>query len=236
MMSGGAKDRWRRLDELFHAASALAAANRARFLAVECGEDIELMSEVEALLAADRDDDFLIGPDSPSLPEVGSRFHLAGDVAGNVAGDVAGESGTRSPVENSFGTGRSIGSYKILRLLASGGMGSVYEAEQSHPERRVALKIMRGGLFSASSVRRFEYESEVLGRLRHPGVAQVFEAGNPGRERADVALVRDGAHRGCDAHHRVRAHASAFDVGSCRATGWGLRRGGPRSSKRCHSP
>jgi len=36
---------------------------------------------------------------------------------------------------------------------------------------------MRTGVSSASALRRFEYESQLLGRLRHPGVAQVYEAG-----------------------------------------------------------
>jgi serine/threonine protein kinase len=71
----------------------------------------------------------------------------------------------------------SIGNYRILRRIASGGMGTVYEAEQQHPHRTVALKVMKRGITSRSALRRFEYEAEVLGRLRHPGIAQIYEAG-----------------------------------------------------------
>jgi serine/threonine protein kinase/Tfp pilus assembly protein PilF len=72
---------------------------------------------------------------------------------------------------------RQIGQYHIKRIIASGGMGSVYEAMQEHPRRKVALKVMRSGITSRSALRRFEFESQLLGRLRHPGIAQVYEAG-----------------------------------------------------------
>ncbi len=67
--------------------------------------------------------------------------------------------------------------YTIKRIIAVGGMGAVYEARQESPRRTVALKVMRPGLASRSALRRFEYESQVLARLRHPGIAQIFEAG-----------------------------------------------------------
>jgi len=70
-----------------------------------------------------------------------------------------------------------IGPYRIVRLLGTGGMGAVYEAEQSKPRRSVALKILRQGLATASLLRRFELEADVLARLQHPGIAQVYEAG-----------------------------------------------------------
>ncbi len=74
-------------------------------------------------------------------------------------------------------TPQSIGSYRIKRVLASGGMGTVYEARQEQPRRTVAVKVMKHGVASRSALRRFEYESQLLARLRHPGVAQIYEAG-----------------------------------------------------------
>lgn len=71
----------------------------------------------------------------------------------------------------------TIGGYRILRLIASGGMGRVYEAEQIHPHRIVAIKVLRQGLSSHTAQRRFEYEAELLGALQHPGIGTVFEAG-----------------------------------------------------------
>jgi len=70
-----------------------------------------------------------------------------------------------------------IGGYAVRRVVASGGMGTVFEALQENPRRTVAVKVMRAGLFSPSALRRFQYEAQLLARLRHPGIAQVYEAG-----------------------------------------------------------
>jgi tetratricopeptide (TPR) repeat protein len=70
-----------------------------------------------------------------------------------------------------------IGRYHCKRVIAIGGMGIVYEAVQEHPHRTVALKVMKAGIASRSVLRRFEYESQILARLRHPNIAQVYEAG-----------------------------------------------------------
>jgi len=67
--------------------------------------------------------------------------------------------------------------YTILRVIASGGMGIVYEARQHEPERRVALKVIRSGLASLDAVRRFKREARVLGQLHHPGIAQIYQLG-----------------------------------------------------------
>jgi predicted Ser/Thr protein kinase len=62
-------------------------------------------------------------------------------------------------------------------LLGEGGMGTVYQAEQQNPHRIVALKVIKLGIASDQSLRRFEQEAEALGRLQHPGIAQIYEAG-----------------------------------------------------------
>jgi serine/threonine protein kinase/tetratricopeptide (TPR) repeat protein len=71
----------------------------------------------------------------------------------------------------------ALGHYRIHRLLGEGSMGAVYEAEQEQPRRKVALKVIKPGLASPELLRRFELESEALGRLCHPGIAQIYEAG-----------------------------------------------------------
>ncbi len=73
--------------------------------------------------------------------------------------------------------GAWIGEYRIVKVLGEGGMGTVYEAEQQEPRRAVALKVIRGGLLSPRLLRRFRHESQVLGRLQHPGIAPIYEAG-----------------------------------------------------------
>ena len=112
------------------------------------------------------------------------------------ATDVAGEPTSGSPpglsgVDDRFGfvggrepwggdelpVGTDLGGVTIVRLLAEGGMGRVYEGRQDAPSRTVAVKVVRAGLASPSLARRFEYEAEVLARLRHPNIAQIYTFG-----------------------------------------------------------
>jgi len=72
---------------------------------------------------------------------------------------------------------RWFGSYKLTAKIGEGGMGTVYEAEQENPRRAVALKMIRVGGGSRTTMERFQREAQVLGRLQHRCIAQVFEAG-----------------------------------------------------------
>jgi len=74
--------------------------------------------------------------------------------------------------------GAMIGQYRIRRLLGEGGMGQVYLADQIEPIRReVALKLLASSRLSGTQVAWFEIERQVLAQMRHPGIAQVFDAG-----------------------------------------------------------
>lgn len=73
--------------------------------------------------------------------------------------------------------GSDVGGVTIVRLIAEGGMGRVYEGKQEKPSRAVAVKVMRPGLALPSLLKRFEYEAEVLGRLQHPGIAHIYSVG-----------------------------------------------------------
>jgi WD40 repeat protein len=70
-----------------------------------------------------------------------------------------------------------VAGYRIVRTVGGGAMGTVYEAEQENPRRAVALKVIRAGVASREVVRRFAREAHILGRLHHPGIAQVYQAG-----------------------------------------------------------
>ncbi len=149
-------DEYRKLERVFHAIVDHPTEERHSLLEQHCGSDLELRSEVERLLYATEN-------------AMGEFMHVADDDA-----------------SLSFDhTPERIGQYRIRRLIASGGMGSVYEAEQENPRRAVALKIMKG-IASGSALQRFEYESQVLARLRHAGIAQVFEAGTHQEGRSTV--------------------------------------------------
>ncbi|MHC4995740.1 MAG: WD40 domain-containing protein [Planctomycetota bacterium] len=72
---------------------------------------------------------------------------------------------------------KQIGKFRIKKLIATGGMGAIYQGMQEQPRRTVAIKLMKSGVTSKSALRRFEYESQLLARLRHPGIAEVYDAG-----------------------------------------------------------
>ncbi|MCC6660980.1 MAG: serine/threonine protein kinase [Phycisphaerales bacterium] len=75
-----------------------------------------------------------------------------------------------------------LGGFRITRILGSGGMATVYEAEQDHPRRAVALKVLARGLNSRAALARFRQEAEILARLHHHGIAQVYAAGTDGQD------------------------------------------------------
>jgi predicted Ser/Thr protein kinase len=157
-----AEGRLARVRELFDQAADLPAADRSAFLEAACAGDMALRVEVEALLAHDQfvDDaqaDFL------QSPVVRPPSQAAGPPAPS-------PSLAQAPLP------RTIGRYRVMRLLGEGGMGTVYEAEQDNPRRTVALKVLRAGLPS-ELLRRFAHEAQILGRLQHPGIAQVYDAG-----------------------------------------------------------
>jgi len=117
-----------------------------------------------------------------------------------------------------------IGGYTITRVLGEGGMGLVYEAKQRHPERAVALKVVRAGYLSPQMLRRFVLESSVLGRLQHPGIAQVYEAGTATDDRGHevpffameyvrgVTLTRYAEQRSLGTRQRLELLASICDA------------------------
>jgi len=82
-----------------------------------------------------------------------------------------------SPQANPREIGEWIKGFQLLEKLGEGAMGVVYLAEQQHPKRRVALKILRPEAMSPAREQRFEFETESLAKLRHPGIATIYESG-----------------------------------------------------------
>jgi WD40 repeat protein/predicted Ser/Thr protein kinase len=143
-----------RVQRLFEQAVALPPGERAAFLETACAGEPALRAELEGLLASDAE-----------FPEG--------------AGD---EGPLKSPLHRWSGPAASgsppkVGHYRVVRRIAEGGMGAVYEAEQDNPRRTVALKVVRPGLATPALLKRFSHEAQILGRLHHPGIAQVYEAG-----------------------------------------------------------
>jgi len=72
--------------------------------------------------------------------------------------------------------GKDLGDYHIVRLLAKGGMGIVYEAEQISLKRKVALKILPKDLINEYiSLERFQHEAQSVANLHHPNIVQVYQ-------------------------------------------------------------
>ncbi|HEX2838550.1 MAG TPA: protein kinase [Phycisphaerales bacterium] len=148
-----------RVREVYERVVDLEGPDRERVLREVCGADGALRSEVEALLRAGQDaQSFMENPPSAvSLEEL--------------AAIASTDSGT-------FRKGEKFGAFTLLEPLGQGGMGVVYMAEQDRPRRTVALKLIRSPFLSPQLLRRFEQEAQVLGLLRHPGIAQIYEAGS----------------------------------------------------------
>jgi tetratricopeptide (TPR) repeat protein len=151
-----------RATSLARAALRLAESDRDAFVVRECGHDPDLMSRVRVLLGAA---DMATCPSAASVPAAGAvSVHVAGSETGAARSGVSRGHITR------------LGAYTVMGILGEGGMGTVYIAEQDRPRRTVALKVMRAGIMSRPMLRRFEHESQMLARLQHPGIAQIYEA------------------------------------------------------------
>jgi serine/threonine protein kinase len=146
-------DRHQKISALFARANRLPESERDAFLNEACASDTDLQDEVRSLLDASKD--------TANVLSTSHRSNLLDLVA-----DVS-----QAP------TPERIGQYRILRPIGQGGMGTVYLAEQETPRREVALKIMSAGFMTPALLRRFEYEADILGQLRHPGIASIYEAG-----------------------------------------------------------
>ncbi len=153
---------FRQAEAIFADLIARDTAERARLLDQRCKDNPGLRADVESLLAhhdaADEETGFL-----------GDAQKIA---------DELGLVGRALPEDAVLPPGSRVADYTIERVIGSGGMGVVYVARQERPKRTVALKVIRRGLATSSMVRRFEHEAEMLGRLQHPGIAQIFLAGS----------------------------------------------------------
>src|SRR5262245_5405202 len=193
-------ERWQCVERLYHTALERDTDERAAFLADACAGDEALRCEIESLLRCDaRAENFI---EAPAL-EVAARLRAEDQTQSKQAGGQAAEMIDTAPGPGvglappgsglSSATPIFIGDYRLLRKLGEGGMGVVYEAEQQNPRRLVGLKIIRGGrLVDEYQVKLFQREAQALARLKHPGIAAIYEAGraDDGRHYFVMELVR----------------------------------------------
>jgi serine/threonine-protein kinase len=75
-------------------------------------------------------------------------------------------------------TGQVLGEFRLLRWLASGGMGQVYLAEQTSLKRKVAIKLLHGDMAASErSLLRFKAEAENAARATHANIVQIYTIG-----------------------------------------------------------
>jgi serine/threonine protein kinase len=142
-----ASERWRRIEDLYHAVLEQAPEKRASYLAQASQGDEELQASVEALL---RQDGFVLdGPASDLFP-----------------------SSKEAPARTALTPGAHLGPYRIEAPLGAGGMGEVYRARDTRLGRAVAIKILRG-----QYSRRFQLEAQAISALNHPNICTLHDVG-----------------------------------------------------------
>ncbi len=142
---------WKRIEELFDAASLQAPELRAQFLEEACPDDAELRREVLSLLnSADTANSFL---EHPPVQSAEQRPKLQ--------------------------RGYALDHFEILELIGRGGMGDVYRALDLRLKRDVALKVLPADFAcDPASVVRFEREARAASALSHPNIVQVYQVGH----------------------------------------------------------
>jgi tetratricopeptide (TPR) repeat protein/TolB-like protein/tRNA A-37 threonylcarbamoyl transferase component Bud32 len=148
-------DNWEAVKELFEAALEEDPARRSLFLKERC-PDAGLRAEVERLLAEyDQAGAFL---STPAL------------------GNLAFEAEDPTLIQRLSGGELLAGRFRIVRFIAGGGMGEVYEAEDQELRERVAIKTIRPEILTQpNAVARFKREVHLARKVTHPNVCRIFD-------------------------------------------------------------
>ncbi|MBI2838288.1 MAG: protein kinase [Acidobacteria bacterium] len=150
-------ERWRLIDDLFHAAIELPPDERGDFLEGACEGDDSLRAEIEKLVdGSDRAGSFIEA--SPAL----------------VASTMALLESDAEPLD-----GLRLGAYRVIREIGRGGMGTVYLAARADEEfrKRVAIKLVTAGFDHETIIQRFRNERQILAGLDHPNIARLLDGG-----------------------------------------------------------
>src|ERR1700678_4149114 len=152
------QDNWEEVKALFEAALEEDAENRSSFLKERC-PDASVRAEVERLLAEH-------GEAASSFPHTEFPTVSLGDFVPEPAG----------PKQQLSETKVLPGRFRIVRYIAGGGMGDVYEAEDQELRERVAVKTIRPEiLVQPDAVARFKREVHLSRQVTHPNVCRIFD-------------------------------------------------------------
>lgn len=171
--------RFRRIMDIFLLAVDHDDAGRERIIQQHCADHPDMAADLRIMLEAEPPPDrrdTLRTSDQAGTPSEG-----LGTGAGIALGAGAAHAELAELEREAAAALRTLpvihGQFRIIRTLGEGGMGVVYLAEQDVPRRLVALKAIRAGLASRSVLTRFIREANILGRLHHPGIAQIHDCG-----------------------------------------------------------
>src|SRR5580658_2067772 len=151
---------WKRADQLLQSALDVDPGRRDAFLLEACGGDSALLDEVRSLLTSHRRaGEFL---ETPAV-ELAARA-IAAEGAPSLSRSLEGQ---------------LISHYRILNMIGRGGMGTVWLAERCDGrfERKVAIKFLNVAALDQASAERFKREGSILGKLAHPLIAELIDAG-----------------------------------------------------------
>jgi len=148
-------ERWQQIKRIFHDALEIDSGARRSFLVGVCGDDDELLKEVEDLFAAHE-----------------QTAHLVDRPVAQVA------AGLIDPGDGESLIDCQLGPYRITGAIGRGGMGEVYQAQDTRLGRRVAIKLLPSRFTSEPErVRRFQQEARAASALNHPNIVTIHEIG-----------------------------------------------------------
>ena len=160
-MPAGDPARFSRAEEIFFEVAGLSPADQAAAIARLAGDDEPLRLQVRSLL--------------DSAARVGGFMEQP--VLGKLFDELTSDS--RAAAEDDELLGTTLGSFRLEKRLASGGMGTVYLAARSDAQfdQRVAIKVVKRGMDTDEIVRRFREERQTLAQLDHPYIARLLDGG-----------------------------------------------------------